>query len=79
VGSFQVGDALGILFEFEKPPVEHLEGFILCREKVASCRIFSELLTGNSSSRIRKNAPTGSVKASTPVVGGMFVVAAMSC
>jgi hypothetical protein len=29
VGSFQVGDALGILFEFEKPPVEHLEGFIL--------------------------------------------------
>jgi len=29
VGSFQVCDALGILFEFEKPPVEHLEGFIL--------------------------------------------------
>ncbi len=29
VGSFQVGDALGILFEFEKPPVKHLEGFIL--------------------------------------------------
>jgi hypothetical protein len=29
VGSFQVGDVLGILFEFEKPPVEHLEGFIL--------------------------------------------------
>jgi len=29
VGSFQAGDALGILFEFEKPPIEHLEGFIL--------------------------------------------------
>jgi hypothetical protein len=29
VGNFQVGDALGILFEFEKPLVEHLEGFIL--------------------------------------------------
>jgi hypothetical protein len=29
VGSFQVGDALGILFEFEKPLVKHLEGFIL--------------------------------------------------
>jgi hypothetical protein len=29
MGSFQVSDALGILFEFEKPPVEHLEGFIL--------------------------------------------------
>jgi len=29
MGSFQVDDAMGILFEFEKPPVEHLEGFIL--------------------------------------------------
>jgi len=29
MGNFQVGDALGILFEFEKPPVEHPEGFIL--------------------------------------------------
>jgi len=29
VGSFQVYDALGILFEFEQPLVEHLEGFIL--------------------------------------------------
>ncbi len=29
MGSFQVDDALGILFEFEKSPVEHLEGFIL--------------------------------------------------
>jgi hypothetical protein len=29
MGSFQVGDAMGILFEFEKPHVEHLEGFIL--------------------------------------------------
>jgi hypothetical protein len=29
VGNFQISDALGILFEFEKPSVEHLEGFIL--------------------------------------------------
>jgi len=29
VGNFQVYDALGILFDFEKPPIEHLEGFIL--------------------------------------------------
>jgi hypothetical protein len=28
VGSFQVCDALGILFEFEKPHVEYFEGFI---------------------------------------------------
>jgi len=29
LGNFQVCDALNILFTFEKPPVEHLEGFIL--------------------------------------------------
>jgi hypothetical protein len=33
MGSFQVCDALGILFEFEKPPIEHLEGFILLPKK----------------------------------------------
>jgi hypothetical protein len=33
VGSFQVGDALGILFEFEKAPIEHLEGFIILPRK----------------------------------------------
>jgi hypothetical protein len=33
VGSFQVYDALGILFEFEMPHVEHLEGFILLLRK----------------------------------------------
>jgi hypothetical protein len=33
MGNFQVGDALGILFEFEKPLVKHLEGFILLPRK----------------------------------------------
>jgi hypothetical protein len=28
MGSFQVCDALSILFKFEKPLVEHFEGFI---------------------------------------------------
>jgi len=28
MGSFQVYDALSILFKLEKPPVEHFEGFI---------------------------------------------------
>jgi len=46
---------------------------------VASYRIFSELLTGNSSSRIQKNSPTGSAKDGASVVGGMFAIAAMSC
>jgi hypothetical protein len=29
MGSFQVCDALSILFKLKKPPVKHLEGFIL--------------------------------------------------
>jgi hypothetical protein len=29
MGNFQVCDALSIFFELEKPPVEHLESFIL--------------------------------------------------
>jgi hypothetical protein len=29
MGSFQVCDAMNILFKLEKPLVEHLEGFIL--------------------------------------------------
>jgi hypothetical protein len=29
MGSFKVYDALNILFKLEKPPVKHLEGFIL--------------------------------------------------
>jgi hypothetical protein len=33
VGNFQVCDVLGIFFEFEKPSVEHLEGFILLPRK----------------------------------------------
>jgi hypothetical protein len=40
MGSFQVGDALGILFEFEKPPVEHLEGFILLPKKCGELQNF---------------------------------------
>jgi len=45
---------------------------------VASCRIFSELLTKNSNSRISKNSPTGSAKVGASVVGGMFAIVAMS-
>jgi hypothetical protein len=33
MGNFQVYDALSILFELEKPLVEHLEGFILLSKK----------------------------------------------
>jgi hypothetical protein len=33
MGNFHVCDALSILFELEKPLVEHLEGFILLPRK----------------------------------------------
>jgi len=34
INNFQVCDALSILFKLEKPPVEHLEGFILLSREV---------------------------------------------
>jgi hypothetical protein len=42
MGSFQVSDALGILFEFEKPLVKHLEGFILVPREGGELQIFFE-------------------------------------
>jgi hypothetical protein len=33
MGSFQVYDALSILFKLEKLPVEHLKGFIILSKK----------------------------------------------
>jgi hypothetical protein len=79
MGNFQVCDALHILFELEKHPVKHFEGFILLLRKAASFRIFSKLLTGNSSSRIQKNSPTGSAKTSASMVRGTFAITAINC
>jgi len=45
---------------------------------VASYKNFADLLTGNSSSKIRKNSPIGSTKASASMVGEMFMLAGMS-
>ncbi len=44
VGNFQVCDALGILFEFEKPPVEHLEGFIFLPKEGGELQNFFKTL-----------------------------------
>jgi hypothetical protein len=33
MGSFQICDALSILFKLEKPLVEHLEGFIFLQRE----------------------------------------------
>jgi len=51
----------------------------LCQEKVASCRIFSKLLTRYYNSRTRKNSPTWLAKASASMVGGLFAIATMNC
>jgi hypothetical protein len=75
MGSFQVCDALSILFKLEKPPIKHLEGFIF----LPSYKFFSELLTRNSSLRIRKNTPTQLVKVGTSMVEGMFAITTMNC
>jgi hypothetical protein len=40
MGNFQVCDALSILFKLEKPPVKHLEGFILLLKKGGELQIF---------------------------------------
>jgi hypothetical protein len=69
---------LSILFELEKPPIEHLEGFILLSRESGELHNFLELLTGNFNSKTRKNSPIGSVKASASMVGGMFVVTKMN-
>jgi len=45
---------------------------------MANYKKISELLTGNSNSRTRKNSPIGSAKVGASMVGGMFVVAAMN-
>jgi hypothetical protein len=63
MGNFQVYDDLSILFKLEKPPIEHLEGFILLPKEGGKLQIFLELLTRNSSSKIRKNYPIRSTKA----------------
>ncbi len=70
---------MSILFKLEKPLVEYLEGFILLPREGGELNFFLELLIGNSSSRNRKNFPIGSTKVGASMVGGMFVVAIMSC
>ncbi len=79
MASFQVCDAMSILFKFEKPPIEHLEGFILLPKETVNCKFFLKLLTGNFNSRTWNNSPTKSVKVGASMVGGMFTIATMNC
>jgi hypothetical protein len=68
-----------ILFKLEKPPVEHLEGFIFLPREGGKLQKFSELFIRNSNPRTIKNSPTGSAKAGASMVGTMFAVASMTC
>ncbi len=44
MSSFQVCDALSILFKVEKPPVKHLEGFILLSREGGELQNFFRIL-----------------------------------
>jgi hypothetical protein len=44
MGSFQVCDALSILFELEKPHVKHLEGFMLLPKESGKLQMFFRTL-----------------------------------
>ncbi len=79
MANFQVCDALSIFFKLEKPPIKHLKGFILLPKEGGELQIFLKLLIGNSSLKTQKNSPIKSAKVGASMVGGLFVVATMSC
>jgi len=78
MGNFQVYDALSTLFELEKPPIEHLEGFILL--SIEGGKLQKKFRTLNQKFQLKnsKEFPHWINKASASMVGGMFVVAVMS-
>jgi hypothetical protein len=79
MGSFQVCDALSILFELEKPPVEHFEGFIFLLREGNELQNFIRTFDRKFQLKIQKNSPIGSAKIATSMVGRMFVVVTISC
>ncbi len=76
MGNFEVYHTLSILFELEKPLVEHFEGFILLPKK--GDKLYDFFRTLNQKFQL-KNSPRRSAKAGASMVGGMFVVVIMSC
>ncbi len=78
MGSFQVYDALNILFKSKKPHVKHLEGFILLPRKGG--KLQKNFITFNRKFQLKKSKkfPHWISNASASMVGGMFVVAAMN-
>ncbi len=72
---FEWCDALGIFLEFEKPLIEHLEGFILLPREGGELQNFFRTFDWKFQLKNSKEFPIGLAKASASVVGGMFVVA----
>jgi hypothetical protein len=79
MGSFQVYDALSILFKLQKPPIKHLEGFILLTRESGKLENFLRPLDRKFQFKNSKKFPHGSAKAGASMVGGMFIVTAISC
>jgi hypothetical protein len=57
MGSFQICDALSILFKLEKPLTSILRVSSFCREKVARCRIFFKTLDWKFQLKSSKEIP----------------------
>jgi len=70
---------MNILFKFEKPPIKHLEGFILLSREGGKLQIFFKTFHRKFQLKNLKEFPTGLVKVGASMVGGMFVVITMSC
>jgi hypothetical protein len=79
MGNFQVYDALNILFKLKKPPIKHLEGFILLRKKGGKLQNFSRTLDQKFQFKNLKEFPNLIIKAGASMVEGMYAVVIMSC
>jgi hypothetical protein len=79
MGSFQVCSALNTFFKLEKPPIEHLEGFIILPKKGDKLHNFIRIFDQKFQFKNSKESPTGSTKVSALMVGRMFVIVTMNC
>jgi hypothetical protein len=68
MGNFQVCDALSILFKLEKPPIEHLEGFILLPRESGELQNFFRALDQKFEPKNSKEFPHSISKSSTLMV-----------
>jgi hypothetical protein len=79
MGSFQVCDDLSILFKFEKPLIEHLEGFIILLRKGGELPKKFKIFDQKFKLKNSKEFPHWISKAPASMVEIIFVVTTMSC